>query len=138
MRSLTSKEKTVFHLDGYLAVEKVPGVFKVRGNDREFTLKRIRGQQWKASGRDSNGYHKKKYLRLSIQAEDLADAVLKAEQRLFPDIASLDGANLEIADVLVKWIATRSVTARTERVYRDGIKRFLDWVQARGYLRWSE
>lgn len=138
MRSLKTEERKVFHLHGYVAVEKVPGVFKVQGNDREFTLQRLRGCRWKASGRSSNDSQKKGYQRLSVQAEDLCDAVLKAEQRLFPDIACLDGANLEIADVLAKWIATRSVSAWTERVYRDGIKRFLDWVQVRGCLRWSE
>lgn len=138
MRSLKTEERRIFHIGDYVAVERRPGVFKVRGNNREFTLRQIDPRRWKANGKSSNGSHKSHYPRLTIQAEVLADAVAEVESKLFPQMTPNAGANLELAEVFARWIRTKTVSEHTEAVYKDGVKRFLEWAQARGHKYWSE
>ena len=138
MRSLKTEEKRIIPLDGYVAVEKGTGVFKVRGFGREFSLHQIDPMRWKVSGKSSTVSQGSRYQRLTVQAEHLADAVFLAVRRLFPEVKALDQSQLEISDVLARWIETRTVSSHTDRVYRDGIKRFLDWAESRDCLKWSE
>lgn len=138
MRSLTIERGRTFYIGDYVAVEKNPGVFKVRGNNRDFTIREIGPHRWKVNGKSLNALHKSHYPRLTIQAEDLAGAIADAENRLFPQTGLSQGAHLELAEVFARWIKTKTVNAHTLMVYKDGVKRFLDWVQPRGHKQWAD
>lgn len=63
---------------------------------------------------------------------------MRAERELFPESVIPDERDLEIAEVFARWIDTKTVSLHTEQVYREGIRRFLEWVEARGCRKWSD